>query len=375
MRRTRSSTAARVLSNRLSGTSHQLPKTTHFGLLRPRRVPPACPLDHPCNLRRVSTEVSTPSTEHFKNVNKPLKENTARGATNLDDGKKAILTSALHHVHEHGWTEDALAAGVMSVSLPPATIGLVSGGRTDLVSHFMDRCNADLREVLHREWQPKWDEEQTPVRERIARALQMRLEMVVPYVQSGRWHEGMALGVSSPSTAAVTAGQLDTMAGIVADAAGLSASEAFGTPGRAAIASAFASAELHLLTDKSAGHSDTWCFLHQRVGDLEMMAGVASKGPAGLAFNADTVIAASAVATSLGGAALSLARPAAASAMSAMASTIVPQIMTFMQPKQDPSRSGTGFSRPSSQGTKASDYDLDDLPPFEPNTRPSVKVE
>ena len=52
------------------------------------------------------------------------------------------------------------------------------------------------------------------VSSRIFHALQMRLSMVLPFVSSNRWHEGMAIG-ALPQNAYRTARQLDDMANIV----------------------------------------------------------------------------------------------------------------------------------------------------------------
>ena len=54
------------------------------------------------------------------------------------------------------------------------------------------------------------------VSSRIHKALQLRLAMVLPYVASNRWHEGMAIG-ALPQNAYHTAQQLDEMATIVLD--------------------------------------------------------------------------------------------------------------------------------------------------------------
>ena len=53
---------------------------------------------------------------------------------NSFDGQRTrILSAALDKVHEFGWTDDAIAGGVVALNLPPSTIGLVTGGPSELV--------------------------------------------------------------------------------------------------------------------------------------------------------------------------------------------------------------------------------------------------
>lgn len=252
--------------------------------------------------------------------------------SNLDQQRKKILSVSLDEVHEYGWTDDAIAAGVLGLNLPPSTIGLVSGGPSELVSFFMDHCNGELERKLKERHIPSWEERKTPIPERIHQAIWCRLEMVGPYIRSGRWQEGMALGAMPPNNALTTAGQLSHLVDMIVSAVGL---PSVGFVERAAIGGVYAATELHMLSDESPGFEDTAIFLEQRVKDLETMAGavssVGSGGP-GL-FSPEVAVAATAVATSLGGAIVSLAQPAALGAVSTVASQVMPQVTSLMQPQ------------------------------------------
>ena len=82
---------------------------------------------------------------------------------------------------------------------------------------------------------------------------------------------------------------------------------------KAAIGGVYATTELHMLADESPAFEQTAIFLEQRVRELETMAGAASSmgsgGPGML--SPEMAVAATSVATSLGGALVSLAQPAA----------------------------------------------------------------
>jgi hypothetical protein len=241
----------------------------------------------------------------------------------------------------------------------------------------MDQCNIDLKAELNR---LKSEEQVTESREDVAtrlhRALQIRLMAVVPFVSSKRWHEGMAIGVL-PQNAYHTACQLDEMSRIVLEYA-LNNSQSIGPAQRAAVVTAYAAAELHLVSEgmnDSRGvsgssisysgerYNSTWYFLKER---CEETARLLTDGNAGLPIpgvplNPTHVAAASAVATSLVGAAFSLAAPAAA----AIAGQALPRVLETLSPLQEYlfSKNNAGVK----DGTKPSDYQVDNLPPFDTN--------
>lgn len=191
-------------------------------------------------------------------------------------------------------------------------------------------------------------------------AIQYRLEMVIPFVQSNRWAEGMALG-ARPYNAMSTASHLEEIVNILQESLGPTDL----TPiQRSAIGAVYVTTELHLLADTSFQYEDTWKFLSNRIDQLDAMQQSESflplSNPQQL-LNQDTVVAGFAVASSLGSAVLSLMTPVARSGVSAVAGTVVPQVMNVMS---NVSNVSSSFST-SPPGTTAKDYDMSDLPPFE----------
>lgn len=141
----------------------------------------------------------------------PRSSSSSSGQETLEGRRRAILTGALRRVHYEGWTDDAVAGATLDAGLPPSYIGqatsssLPSFGNGDLVAFFMDECNSSLRERLQSERSSGEGQqgggfvggvgaEGGVVASRINDALQTRLAMVLPYVASGRWQEGMAIG-------------------------------------------------------------------------------------------------------------------------------------------------------------------------------------
>jgi len=182
-------------------------------------------------------------------------------------------------------------------------------------------------------------------------AIRTRLEMNTPFVRSKRWHEGMALG-AMPLNALETANHLETMVKIIEQAMMRSSpNQSLSVLERGAIGAVYITTELHLLSDESEGYRDTWAFLNKRVRELEL----AAQSNFSAIPSSDMLVAGAAVASSLAGAVISLVAPAAKTGIQAIAGSVVPQMMNFMQPQHVDS----------TVGTKAQDYDFSDLPPFE----------
>lgn len=363
---------------------------------------------------------------------------SSSSSTDQEKHKRIILTHALHHVHDDGWTDDAIASGTLDAKLPPSYIGMLGDGlsyhssssslpllgNADLVAFFMEECNATLRnnlsdvasEVATSKSVSSMTREEYDhqiLSSRISKALHLRLSMVLPYVKSNRWHEGMAIG-ALPQNAVRTIQQLDAMATIVLDYATSSVSEMGGdkamvskmpTPAlRTAIVAAYAAAELHLLSDgknttfstiggkpatslrgDEEHYRDTWKFLEARSAEV---ARFIVHGGTTLPFSSmsslphptHVITAATAVASSLAGAALSLASPAAAAAMAGHVHALpnslnaLSSAFTFLEnvvssTTRQPATTGgaTTSTKMRRDGTRPSDYtaETSPLPPFD----------
>eukprot|EP00521_Asterionellopsis_glacialis_P006934 CAMPEP_0195289740 /NCGR_PEP_ID=MMETSP0707-20130614/5889_1 /TAXON_ID=33640 /ORGANISM="Asterionellopsis glacialis, Strain CCMP134" /LENGTH=315 /DNA_ID=CAMNT_0040349775 /DNA_START=138 /DNA_END=1085 /DNA_ORIENTATION=- len=292
----------------------------------------------------------------------------------MDDARIAILQSSLEHVHAHGWTEDAIAAGVLSLRYPASMMGMVS--THEVVQFFMDDCNRQFQQELQKAVE-EWNAKHLSVTQRLAQALQMRLTYVIPFVDSHRWHEGMAMGAMPPTQMSITASQLEHMISNVCTAVIQGTNHPPLTPlEQTAIGAVYVATELHLLTDTSVDKQDTWTFCQSRLGELEF---VAQSSNMSSILNGTAAVATVSVASSLGSAVLSLAQPAARGMVSMAASTFVPQIATLMQQAggrgEDLSNATmTSYTKTpkasSSQGTTPSDYETpSNLPPFPSETK------
>jgi ubiquinone biosynthesis protein COQ9 len=165
----------------------------------------------------------------------------------MKDQKRMLAEASLKQVPHHGWTQDAITAAVLEH--PQMTISM-SGLLTpiELVNWIMEDWNDQMR-------QKKKNKKDLNLFD----AIEWRLKQVIPLVQTGKWHQGMALGLSTPLT---TRSQLHEFIDIIA----LPNST---TIYKTALCGVFVSTELFLLTDSSPDYRETWKFLEGRLQELE----------------------------------------------------------------------------------------------------------
>jgi len=291
------------------------------------------------------------------------------------DNKRIILESSLPQVKEHGWSEDALAAGVYSANLPPAMIGLVRqqqhGASPDvvLVMYYMERCNRHLKKLLND--QQLQNEEVTAtmtVAQKLFYAIQGRLRMNTPHLQSKRWHEAMAIGVKTPSVAFQTSQMLRETIQLILNFA-TSSSEVDGSAlptsilQESVISAIYIATELYMLTDSSPDFLNTWNFLHQRLSELEKAVEISSsKSNIDWPSSRDeAAIVMSALITSLGGGIFSLLHNINPSPLKTDYFTSKISV-TSLEDKNT-----ADFKRDQLQ--ESTRINLEDLPPFEEPTK------
>ena len=253
-----------------------------------------------------------------------------------------LLRGSVQQVAVHGWTDDAIIAGVEQEQLPLSMVGMITP--IELVEWFMQDCNLQFASKLDH---IQMDGMDTP--ERIAVAIQARLEYVLPVLAT--WHQGMALGAVQNSI--TTANQLEEIVTLIANKAGPLSSPVE----RTAIGAVYVATELHLLTDTSPNYQDTWTFLKLRVGELHSLQSQHHQNP----FSSDSIVATAAVAASLAGGLVSLAPPAIARGMH----SLVPQLLSLMTvPMANTTTTSTHSSNSLSMPHGSAPQDYEDLPPF-----------
>lgn len=110
-----------------------------------------------------------------------------------------ILDAAIPFVKTHGWSREAIARGAESLDYPSVAHGMFPKGSIELIHHFYAKCNREVIEQLQKELDEKSATDDTHVNpvEFSTRALRLRLEMLLPYLDS--WPKAMATMTLPPN--------------------------------------------------------------------------------------------------------------------------------------------------------------------------------
>mmetsp|Transcript_23783 Transcript_23783/g.65972 ORF Transcript_23783/g.65972 Transcript_23783/m.65972 type:complete len:330 (+) Transcript_23783:3212-4201(+) len=177
---------------------------------------------------------------------------SSRNRTSTEITKSRLARASLKQVPHYGWTQEAITvAASQDPKLSISMSGMFSP--SELVGWFMDDMNRQLRK--------KKEESSTADNEvnQQFESIKWRLEQVLPFVEGGQWHRGMAMGLSTPLT---TQSQLHEFIELISPD---HSSSAYHT----VLGAIFVATELHLLTDSSPNYAETWSFLKGRLNDLE----------------------------------------------------------------------------------------------------------
>lgn len=279
----------------------------------------------------------TDSKDTTSSLDTDSTEASAPLPSSLEQVKLELLDSACtNFVHQHGWTNETIveAAATLSGSSSLSIAGTLQP--SDLIRHCMIQWNQQLRQELdiqNQKHEPSLSTERSRRQDLIVMALQRRLEMELPYIQSKTWSQAMALG-AHPNNVVEIQSILHEMIDIVlektrgvTESMGPSSSTrqiVHGASERVTLGAVFVATELHLLSDTSPGFADTWTFLRHRVEDWECLH--TGQMPKNLSLSGssvgDSIYVTSAVASAFVSGVASLLQPAFASTASAATNTL-----------------------------------------------------
>ena len=188
--------------------------------------------------------------------------------SSMDNARNRLAQAAMEQIPKYGWTQDAITVAAMEdPKLSVSMSGMLSP--SELISWFMDDMNHQLRRKKKEEETTRTKTTRTNKNENendddvdiVFEAIQWRLKQVLPLVESGQWHHGMAMGLSTPQATQL---QLHEFIEIISP-------ENSTTAYHTALGAIFISTELFLLTDSSSttDYSKTWSFLKQRLNELD----------------------------------------------------------------------------------------------------------
>jgi ubiquinone biosynthesis protein COQ9 len=179
--------------------------------------------------------------------------------TRREEQRDRLLEAALVHVPFDGWSRRSLFAGAADLGLEPGVARrLFPRAGDDMLVH-LERW-AD-REMLARVG-PLDD---LRVRERIARLVRTRLEVLGPHREAMRRATAARL---LPSNGLAACGSLWRTVDLMWSAAGDDARDASYYTKRSLLAAVWTSTFLFWLEDRSEDFRDTWAFLERRIDNV-----------------------------------------------------------------------------------------------------------
>ena len=172
-----------------------------------------------------------------------------------------LLEAILPHVAFDGWTDAALAAGAADVGVDVIEVNrFFPGGASEIAAYFSGWADQKMLEALSQQ-----DFEDLKLRERVALAVRLRLEILTPYRETVRRTTAfLSLPGNFSRAGKGVYKSVDTIWYAVGDR---SSDFSFYTK-RALLAGVITSTTLYWLNDESDGNADSWAFLDRRIADV-----------------------------------------------------------------------------------------------------------
>ncbi len=183
-----------------------------------------------------------------------------------DKARIELLEATLPHIAFDGWSLKSIQAGARDLGLEPFDVqNLFPGGVADLIETFSAHIDHQMMVGLEARDLPEMK-----VRERIASAVRLRLELLEPH------REGIRRGLTylaMPQNAQLGLTCLYRTVDAMWFAAGDRATDYNFYSKRLLLAGVYSSTLLFWLNDRSEGYSDTWAFLERRISEVLKVGG------------------------------------------------------------------------------------------------------
>lgn len=178
-----------------------------------------------------------------------------------EETRDRLVLATLPHVAFEGWSDRALRAGVADAGLAPEQGALTfSGGALEMIEHWGRYGDRRMLEALQ-----SVNAGAMPVRERIAAAVRLRIEVNVPY--RGAVRRTMSFLALPPNMPLAITSTLRTVDAIWYACGDTSTDLSFYSK-RATLAAVYGATVLYWLDDSSEEFADTWAFLDRRIDDV-----------------------------------------------------------------------------------------------------------
>jgi len=210
-----------------------------------------------------------------RNVEEPIREEISIQDDSQEEEyefsiKQKILLASLDHVNEHGWTKKALEAGAASEGLPAVSHGMFPRGGAELVNFFYRHSNQELAKALAKQIEEaeKLGEEKPKTRPFIRNAIEMRLRMILPYIDT--WPQAMGIQ-TLPQNAPESWSNLMNLSDEIWYHAGDRSTDFNWYTKRASVAAVYKASEIFMLQDGSEDKQETFAFVDRRLDDVQAL--------------------------------------------------------------------------------------------------------
>jgi len=178
----------------------------------------------------------------------------------MTDPKDRLLDAALPHVPFDGWSPATFKAAMADTEMDPIVARAVCPrGAVDLAVAFHHRGDEKMLEALKAE-----DLSALRFRDRIARAVRLRLEVIEDKEAVRRGTTLFALPPYAPDGAKLVWGTCDK----IWDALGDTSTDYNWYTKRATLSGVYSATVIFWLGDTSDGHEATWAFLDRRIDNV-----------------------------------------------------------------------------------------------------------
>lgn len=178
----------------------------------------------------------------------------------MSDPKKKLLQAALAHVPFDGWSQSTFKAAIADSDVDATLANAVCPrGAVDLAVAYHQQGDAQMLARLEQE-----DLSEMRFRDKVARAVQLRFEMIEDKEAVRRGTTLFALPYYAPDGARLVWGTADA----IWTALGDTSDDVNWYTKRATLGGVYSATVLFWLGDNSEDHADTWTFLDRRIDNI-----------------------------------------------------------------------------------------------------------
>jgi len=208
--------------------------------------------------------------------------------------ESAILSAALSHVPEHGFTNTSLTIGAQEAGFLPISTNLFPRGVFELVLFYLVQRRLALKNAVNGEDETGglrqiWDERKIGVGGRVRGLVLERLKMNSRAGVVERWQEALAI-MAQPSYVPPSTSELWRLADEIWFLAGDTSVDTSWYTKRASLSAIYAAAEVFQTQDTSPDFKDTERFIDSRLDDLRRVGGTVGAVGEWLGYTGHSVV-------------------------------------------------------------------------------------